>query len=168
MVQKLQYSGVKRIVMLTGDVSETAKAVADQIGLDRFYAQMLPDQKLDVVKQMQKNGHIVAMVGDGINDTPAVAHADIGIAMSAGGNDTAIETADIALMTDNLMKIPEAIRISRKTVRNIYQNIGLAMITVIFLIAGIVAGHVHMSGGMLVHELSVFAVILNALRLRWI
>lgn len=166
MVQELKRSGIRKVVMLTGDVQGTARAVAERTGIDEVHARMLPDEKLAAVARLQQEGHRVAMIGDGINDAPAVAHADIGIAMGVAGTDTAIETADIALMTDDLMKIPEAIRISRKTLRNIRQNVAIALLTVGLLLAGVVAGEVHMAGGMLVHELSVFAVILNALRLR--
>ena len=151
--------------MLTGDDAQTAQAIAAEIGLTEVYADLLPEDKLDVIRRLQQDGHVVAMVGDGINDAPALAAADIGLAMGAAGTDVAIETADIALMTDSLLKIPEAIRLSKATLNNIRQNVVIALITVTLLLAGVLLGKVHMAGGMLVHEASVMIVILNGMRL---
>lgn len=167
MVQQLKDNGIEEIAMLTGDSSETAHAIAEEAGISNVYSRMLPEDKSAVIKRLQADGHEVAMVGDGINDAPALATADIGMAMGAAGTDVAIETADIALMADELMKIPEALRLSKKTLANIRQNVVIALVTVAALLTGVFAGSVHMAGGMLVHELSVMIVILNGMRLRW-
>ena len=167
MVQQLKDNGIKEIVMLTGDSNQTAHAIAKEAGITSVHGRMLPEDKAAIIRQLQDQGHQVAMVGDGINDAPALATADIGIAMGAAGTDVAIETADIALMADELMKIPEALRLSKKTLRNIRQNVVIALLTVTALLAGVFAGSVHMAGGMLIHELSVMVVIINGMRLRW-
>lgn len=165
MVKRLKSAGVSRIVMLTGDDRRVADAVARKLGIDEVHAGLLPSGKLQLVREMQAEGEIVAMVGDGINDAPALAAADVGIAMGIGATDLAAETADIVIMTNDLVKIPEAIRIARATVRIMWQNIAIAMLTVAGLLAGVATGSVHMATGMLVHEMSVLIVTLNAIRL---
>ncbi len=165
MIRRLKEVGLKRIVMLTGDDSLTAQNIARQAGIEDVRAELLPDDKLAAIRDLQKDGHIVAMVGDGINDAPALAAADIGIAMGAAGTDIAIETADVALMSDDLMKLSDAIRLSKATLRNIYQNVFIALLTVAILLLGVLLGQVNMAGGMLIHETSVLIVILNGMRL---
>ena len=165
MIQRLREAGLKKIVMLTGDNVRTAQAIAAEAGISDVYAQLLPEDKLDIIRQLQAAGHVVAMIGDGINDAPALAAADIGLAMGAAGTDIAIETADIALMTDDLLKIPEAIRLSQATLNNIHQNVFIALVTVSLLLAGVLLGKVHMAEGMFIHELSVMIVIFNGIRL---
>jgi Cd2+/Zn2+-exporting ATPase len=165
MIERLHANGIKRVVMLTGDQSLAARAIADELGVDEVHAGLLPDQKLEHIKQMRDEGLHVAMVGDGINDAPALAAADTSIAMGAAGSDVAIETADIALMTDDLGKIAEAIEIAKATLRNMRQNLVIAMLTVGGLLAGVFAGEVHMAGGMLIHQISVLVVIGNGMRL---
>lgn len=167
MITKLRTNGVREIWLLTGDSPDTANAIAAEAGIHHVHSRMLPDDKLNVIEQLKEKGHRVAMVGDGINDAPALARADIGIAMGAAGSDLAIETADIALMSEDLMNIPEALRISKLTLKNIRQNVVFALATVILLLTGVYMGSVHMAGGMLIHELSVMAVILNGFRLRY-
>src|SRR5690606_8372146 len=165
MVRRLRASGVKEIAMLTGDNRRTAEAIAHQTGITNVHAGLLPEEKLEAIRRLQSKGHVVAMVGDGINDAPALAAADIGIAMGAAGTDIALETADVALMADDLLKLPEAIGLSHATLRNIHQNVAIALATVGLLLAGVLLGEVHMAGGMLVHEASVLVVILNGMRL---
>jgi len=165
MIQRLEDVGLKKVVMLTGDDRITAQAIAAEAGIIDIQAELLPDDKLQAIRALQAEGHVVAMVGDGINDAPALAAADIGIAMGAAGTDIAIETADIALMSDDLMKLPEAVRLSKATLGNIRQNVVIALVTVAGLLLGVILGEVHMSGGMLIHEASVLVVILNGMRL---
>ncbi|MCL4676381.1 MAG: cation-translocating P-type ATPase, partial [Pararhodobacter sp.] len=165
MIARLHALGVTRVVMLTGDQRPAAEAIAKAVGVDEVHAAMMPDDKLARIRAMRAEGQRVAMVGDGINDAPALAAADISIAMGASGSDIAIETADIALMTDDLGKIAEAMEISRATLRNMRQNLVIAVLTVFGLLIGVYTGSIHMAGGMLVHQLSVLIVILNGMRL---
>ena len=125
-IHELKKRGVKTL-MLTGDNEHTAKAIAEQVGVDDFKGNLLPEEKLQIVKQLQTNNEIVGMVGDGINDAPALAKADIGFAMAGGGTDTAIETADVALMDDDLQKIPKFIGLSKSTYAILVQNIAFAL-----------------------------------------
>ncbi|MGV8847347.1 heavy metal translocating P-type ATPase [Tessaracoccus sp.] len=165
MVRRLHAAGVKKVVMLTGDTRLVAESIGRATGIDEIYASLLPEDKLDAVVKLQADGHIVAMVGDGVNDAPALATADIGVAMGAAGSAVAVETADIALMGDNLLKLPEAISLAKRTVGVMGQNIAISLITVVALLGGVFVGGVTMSIGMLVHEASVLIVIVNAMRL---
>lgn len=165
MVSDLHAAGVTKVVMLTGDTLLVANAIGAATGVDEIHASLLPEDKLDIVAALQAEGHIVAMVGDGVNDAPALATANIGVAMGAAGSAVAVETADIALMGDKLLKLPEAISLARRTVNNMRQNIAIALITVAFLLLGVLLGGVTMAIGMLVHEASVLIVIVNAMRL---
>jgi len=164
-IARLRNIGIGRVVMLTGDQHGAAQAIAREIGIDEVHAGLMPEDKLELIRRMKADGAHVAMVGDGINDAPALAAADTSIAMGAAGSDVAIETADIALLKDELSKIPEAMAISRATLGNMRQNLVIALLTVAGLLAGVFSGHVHMAGGMLVHQLSVLIVIANGMRL---
>ena len=164
MIDRLHALGMRRVVMLTGDQRPAAAAIA-AVGVDEVHAAMMPDEKLNRIRAMRAEGLRVAMVGDGINDAPALAAADISIAMGASGSDIAVETADIALMIDDLGKIAEAIEISRATLTNMRQNLVIAVLTVMGLLVGVYTGSIHMAGGMLVHQLSVLIGILNGMRL---
>jgi Cd2+/Zn2+-exporting ATPase len=124
-VQRLRRLGIKT-VMLTGDNMRAAKSIAGQIGVDEFYAELLPEQKVEVIGKMKK-GNVVAMVGDGVNDAPALANADVGFAMGAAGSDVAIETADVALLGDDLTKVEYTIRLSRKAFSKMKMNIAFSM-----------------------------------------
>ncbi|WP_336001066.1 heavy metal translocating P-type ATPase [Halorientalis halophila] len=182
-VAALRDAGIET-VMLTGDNERTAAAVADEVGreagetglrkrggaaatqFDEYRAELLPEDKQSAIEAFQADGHVVAMVGDGINDAPALATADVGIAMGAAGTDTAIETADVALMADDLERIPYAVKLSKATRWNVLENVGLAVLTVTVLLAGVLTSYVTLAAGMLVHEASVLLVILNGMRLR--
>ncbi|MGO2653427.1 heavy metal translocating P-type ATPase [Corynebacterium casei] len=157
-VKSLHDNGIK-VVMATGDAQRVAENVARELGVDEVHAEMMPEDKLDLVKELQSRGLVVAMVGDGVNDTPALAQADIGVAMGAAGSPAAIETADIALMADKLPRLPYALHLAQRTVRTMTLNIGIALATVAVLLAGVLLGGVTMSIGMLVHEASVLLVI---------
>lgn len=165
LVPRLRKVGVEKIAMLTGDAEAAAMAIGQAVGLTEISARMLPEDKMQWVKDAQAQNFTVAMVGDGINDTPALAQADVSIAMGAAGSDVALETANVALMDDDPMKIVDALRISRKTRNVVQQNLVIAVATVSILLAGVLMGEVNMAGGMLVHEASVMIVILNAMRL---
>jgi len=164
-VRRLRELGVGRIALLTGDGGSAARAVAAATGIAEVHAGLLPGEKLDRVRRMQAEGGVVAAVGDGVNDAPALAGADVGIAMGAAGSDVAIETAGVALMADDLEKVPRAIEIGRRIVANMRQNLAVALVTVAALLAGVLLGEVHMAGGMMVHQLSVLGVIGNGMRL---
>lgn len=163
----LHRGGVKELVMLTGDNPRAAAHVAQQAGIDEVRAQLLPEDKVAHVKRLVDGGANVAMVGDGLNDAPALAAANVGVAMGAG-TDVSVETADVVLAGNRLEQLAHAQRLARRTVAIMTQNTVIALATVVLLLTGVVFERVGMSIGMLVHEASVLAVILNALRLtRW-
>ena len=126
-LSEIREAGVRRIVMLTGDNAGTARAIAAETGIEEYHCELLPEDKVEAIGRLVRENQTVAMVGDGINDAPAMAAATFGIAMGAMGTDAALETADMALMSDDLSKLPWLIRHSRRTVRNIQQNIGFAL-----------------------------------------
>jgi len=165
LVAQLRRAGVRHVAMLTGDAQPVANAVAASTGITDVRAGLLPEEKLEAIAELRGRGYVVAMVGDGVNDAPALATADIGVAMGAAGSAVAVETADIALMADDLRKLPYAIGLAKRTVRIMRQNIVVALLTVGLLLAGVLWGGVTMAIGMLVHEGSVLLVIANAMRL---
>ncbi|MBB6217957.1 Cd2+/Zn2+-exporting ATPase [Anaerosolibacter carboniphilus] len=165
LIKRLKNLGVKKVVMLTGDNKRAAAAIAKKIGLDDYYAELLPEDKVTILKKLQDEFGTAAMVGDGINDAPALASADLGIAVGGAGTEVAMETADVVLMSDEIKKLSYAIGLSRATVRNMKQNIYFAITVVGMLLAGVLVKVVFLSFGMLIHELSVLVVIINAIRL---
>ena len=138
-VARLKATGVKRVIMLTGDNIRVAGKVAAELGADEVRAELLPEEKVDAVADLQKQGHIVAMVGDGVNDAPALARANVGIAMGARGTQAAIEAADIALMTDDLSRIVLARALARRAYRTIQENIfvGVGVVHVLGITAAL-------------------------------
>ena len=163
--QKIPVDGEAIGVLALADRPRPAAAVAVEIGIEEVHAGLLPEEKLGHNRRLQAVGRRVGMLGDEINDAPALAAADTSIAMGAAGSDLAIETPDIALLSDDLEKLPRAISISRATTRNMRQNLGIALVTVSGLLTAVLTGHVHMAGGMLIHQLSGLAVVDNAARL---
>ena len=162
---EMRRNGIKKMVMLTGDNRHTAELVAGELGLDEFYAELLPENKVGFVKELKAAGHTVAMAGDGINDAPAIATADIGLAMGEGGTDVSMETADVVLMADKLMQFSHAYALAKATIRNMKQNTFFAVAVVFVLLIGVLSDYVHLASGMFVHEASILIVILNAMRL---
>lgn len=163
-VERLQKMGMKHIAMLTGDNESTARAVADRIGIPEVYAQLLPEDKLQRIKDWQKEQQCITFVGDGVNDSPALTLADTGIAMG-GGTDVAIDSSDVVLIQSRLTAIVEALSLARFTKKIMFENIAIAVGTVVLLLIGLFAGYVHMALGMLIHEASILLVIFNAMRL---
>jgi Cd2+/Zn2+-exporting ATPase len=164
-IATLKQMGVKT-VMVTGDNEHTAAFIAKQIGIDEFYANLMPDDKVKILKELQQQNRAIAMVGDGVNDAPSLATADVGIAMGAIGSDATIETADIALMHDDLSKLPYLIELSQKTRSIVRQNIGVALIIKFSLAALAFPGLITLWFAVAIGDLGLsLAVILNALRL---
>jgi Cd2+/Zn2+-exporting ATPase len=163
-IDKIRQEGVSEIWMLTGDSPQVADRIGKELGV-RYEAKLLPEEKVVSVKEWKRKGRVVAMVGDGVNDAPALAAADIGIAMGAVGTDVAIETADIALMTDELEKIPTVIRLSRKALRVIKENLAFAIVFNTVLVFLSAQGWMTMILGAVLHQGSSLLVILSSMRL---
>ncbi|MDP1560260.1 MAG: heavy metal translocating P-type ATPase [Pirellulaceae bacterium] len=162
-ISRLRELGIKRMIMISGDNQKVADAVAKEVGLDEARGDLMPDDKVAEIKKLQSEGG-VAMVGDGVNDAPAMASASVGIAMGAAGSDVALETADIALMADNLDHLPLAIGISRATRRIIRQNLWMSLGMVAFLVPATIIG-LNIGPAVALHEGSTVVVVFNALRL---
>ncbi|MDB9540730.1 heavy metal translocating P-type ATPase [Anabaenopsis tanganyikae CS-531] len=165
MITRLRKLGVEQIVMITGDNQRTADSVAQTVGIDQVYAELLPEDKLNVIRQLQQEYQTVAMVGDGINDAPALAQASVGIAMGIAGSDVALETADIVLMADKLEKLATAIELGRRSHSIVKQNIVIALGFIILLLIGNFLGNINLPIGVIGHEGSTVLVTLSGLRL---
>jgi Cd2+/Zn2+-exporting ATPase len=164
-IDLLRAQGVAHIVMLTGDSRGTATAIAAELGVDEFRAELLPEDKVAAVEELRRKHGSVAMVGDGVNDAPALASADVGIAMGVAGSDAALETADIALMADELLRIPYAFRLSRATVRNIKMNLAISVVLKAAFVVAAVAGVATLWMAVLADTGASVIVIANAMRL---
>jgi len=164
-LRRLKKLGVKNLVMLSGDNQGTVDAVSRKLGLTQAHGNMLPEDKSAYIKKLIEEGQIVAFVGDGVNDSPSLALAHIGIAMGSG-TDVAIETSDVVLMNSDFSRLPHALGLAKATARNMRQNILIAVGVVLFLLASVFLSEwMNMSIGMFVHEASILVVILNGMRL---
>ncbi|MEO8259311.1 MAG: heavy metal translocating P-type ATPase [Acidobacteriota bacterium] len=165
-IDMLRRQGIESLVLLTGDSLGPARALAEQLGLDEFQADLLPEQKVAAIADLRRRFGPVAMVGDGVNDAPALASADLGLAMGAAGTDAALETADVALMADRLLEIPYLFRLGRATVRNIRVNLAISLIMKAAFVALAVTGMATLWMAVVADTGASIIVIANALRLR--
>ncbi len=164
-VDLMRRQGIEAIVMLTGDSLDTARAVAAEVGIDDVRAELMPEDKVKAIEELRRMYGSVAMVGDGINDAPALASADVGIAMGAAGSDAALETADVALMSDELLRIPYALRLSRSTLRNNKTNLTISLVLKAAFVVAAVTGVATLWMAVLADTGASVLVVANALRL---
>ncbi|HEY8436046.1 MAG TPA: HAD-IC family P-type ATPase, partial [Haloplasmataceae bacterium] len=164
-ITELKKAGIAKTIMLTGDNNKTAAAIAKLVGVDEYYGELLPQDKLAKIKELREKYGKVAMIGDGVNDAPALASATVGIAMGGAGTDTALETADIALMADDLSKLPFTIRLGRNAVRVIKQNISFALITKLIAVLLVFPGWLTLWLAILADMGATILVTLNGIRL---
>jgi Cd2+/Zn2+-exporting ATPase len=167
-VTALRAAGVERVAMLTGDNERVAAAIAKEVGVDEFHAGLMPDEKVSLLKDLEKKYGHIAMVGDGVNDAPALATASIGIAMGAAGTDVALETADVVLMADDLTKLPYVLELSKRARRVVWQNIGFSLAVIVALVLGtfgVYGQEIPLPLGVVGHEGSTVLVVFNGLRL---
>jgi len=162
---RLHRIGVRKTIMLTGDNESVGRAIADAVGLDEVHAGLLPEDKVTAMEELGQRYGRVAMVGDGVNDAPAMARATVGIAMGGAGTDVALETADVALMADDLSRLPFAVALSRASRRIIRQNLFVSLGVVALLIPATLFGWAGIGLAVLIHEGSTIVVVINALRL---
>ncbi len=165
MIAALKRMGVERVVMLTGDNEPVAARIAAQAGLDEYHAGLLPQDKVRMLKLLREKYGPTAMIGDGVNDAPALASADIGIAMGGAGTDVALETADVVLMGDDLAKLPFLIGLSRRARRVVWQNLTFALAVIVILVISSFGAQLPLPLGVVGHEGSTVLVVLNGLRL---
>lgn len=165
LIKKIKQNGIKNIAMLSGDNEKVVKNVGKALGIDNINGELLPEDKLSTIRKMRTEGKKVAMVGDGINDAPAMVESNVAIAMGVAGSDIAMETADVALLSDNLLNIDFAIKIGKKSNKIIKQNFVISLGMIFFLIPAAIFGFTEMGLTVFLHEGSTAVVVLNALRL---
>ncbi|MET9117582.1 cation-translocating P-type ATPase [Streptomyces longwoodensis] len=163
-LKSLRQVGITHTTMLTGDRERVAQAIANRVGIESVRAQLMPDEKSTAVASIKQSG-ITAMVGDGVNDAPALATADVAIVMGAAGTDVALEMADVALMADDLNKLPYAVALARRASRVIAQNIALSLAVILFLVISAISGRFTLTEGVLINEAWALVIIANGLRL---
>jgi Cd2+/Zn2+-exporting ATPase len=164
-IELLRQGGIRRVVMLTGDHADTARAVARELGIDELHYALLPEQKHTLVESLRARHGPTVMIGDGVNDAPALAAADVGVAMGAAGSDAALETADVALMSDELLKLPYAVRLARATLRNVRTNVAISLVLKATFLVMAVAGSATLWMAVLADTGASVVVVANALRL---
>jgi Cd2+/Zn2+-exporting ATPase len=164
-ITALRELGIERVLMLTGDNERVAAAIARRIGIDDWRAGLLPEDKTAAIESLRQEHGAIAMLGDGVNDAPALAVAEVGIAMGAAGSDVALETADVALMADDLTRLPAAIRLARRALANIRQNIVMSLATIAVLVPAALLGYLSLTTGLLLNEGTALLIIANGLRL---
>lgn len=163
-LNKLRELGIKKFVILTGDLEGVARSVAAELNIDTYYAQLLPEEKVEIIRKIARD-EAVAMVGDGVNDAPALASSHLGIAMGAVGTDVALETADVVLMADDLNKLPYVINLARRAKKVVWQNIIFSLVVIVMLVLSVFFFNLPLPLGVVGHEGSTLIVVLNGLRL---
>ncbi len=164
LTRELHDAGVKKVVMLTGDHRSVARTIASEAGIDEFHAELLPEDKLRIIRQLKEEGNVM-MIGDGVNDAPALAASDLGVAMGAAGTDVAMETADVVLMGDRLENIPLLLRHSKRAKKVLVQNLVLASLVIVIFVIAALGFSLPLPVGVVGHEGSTVVVCLNGLRL---
>ncbi|MGH3032472.1 MAG: heavy metal translocating P-type ATPase, partial [Gaiellaceae bacterium] len=163
-IAAIRQLGIRQVAMLSGDNERTARAIASELGIDEVLAELRPEGKVEAIERLRAEHGQVAMVGDGINDAPALARADLGIAMGTGGTDAAIEAADVALMADDLDKVAEALRLGRRAQRISRQNLIFSIALLAFLIPSALVGALTVVAAVLIHEVSELLAVANGVR----